>query len=29
MIDRDGISLASAADNVNVYPDSIALFTSG
>ena len=28
MIDRDGVSLASAADNVNVYPDTVALFQS-
>ncbi|CAK7216489.1 hypothetical protein SBRCBS47491_002846 [Sporothrix bragantina] len=28
MIDQDGQSLASAADNVNVYPDTIALFQS-
>ncbi|CAK7204380.1 hypothetical protein SEUCBS139899_007136 [Sporothrix eucalyptigena] len=26
MVDQDGVSLASAADNVNVYPDTIALF---
>ncbi|KJR83277.1 glucan 1,3-beta-glucosidase [Sporothrix schenckii 1099-18] len=28
MLDRDGASLASAADNKNVYPDTIALFQS-
>ena len=29
MIDRDGVSLASYADNVNVFPDTIALFRTG
>ncbi|KAH0563080.1 hypothetical protein GP486_002348 [Trichoglossum hirsutum] len=29
MVDRDGTSLASAADNVNVFPDTIAVFRSG
>jgi glucan 1,3-beta-glucosidase len=29
MIDRDGASLASYADNVNVVPDTIALFRTG
>jgi glucan 1,3-beta-glucosidase len=29
MINRDGASLASYADNVNVFPDTIALFRSG
>ena len=28
MIDRDGTSIASAADNVNVFPDGIAVFRS-
>ena len=28
MIDRDGKSLASFADNINVFPDTIALFKS-
>ena len=28
MIDRNGQSLAKAADNVNVFPDNIALFRS-
>ncbi|MCJ1305932.1 hypothetical protein MMC08_008749, partial [Hypocenomyce scalaris] len=28
MITRNGISLASYADNVDVYPDGIALFRS-
>ena len=28
MITRDGASLASFADNINVYPDNIALFRS-
>jgi glucan 1,3-beta-glucosidase len=26
MVDRDGVSLASYADNVNVFPDNIAVF---
>ena len=29
MIARDGTSLAGFADNVNAFPDTIALFTSG
>jgi glucan 1,3-beta-glucosidase len=29
MINRDGLSLASYADNVNVFPDTIALFRTG
>lgn len=29
MVDRDGVFLAAAGDNVNVYPDTIALFQSG
>ena len=28
MIDRDGVSLAAAVDNINVYPDTVALFRS-
>ncbi|KAL1888751.1 hypothetical protein Sste5346_009377 [Sporothrix stenoceras] len=28
MLDKDGTSLASAADNENVYPDTVALFQS-
>lgn len=26
MIERDGASLAKYSDNINVYPDTIALF---
>ena len=29
MIDRDGTSLANYADNVDVFPDTIAVFRSG
>ena len=29
MVTRDGVSLASYADNVNVFPDTIAIFRSG
>lgn len=29
MVNRNGRSLASYADNVNVFPDTIALFRSG
>ena len=29
MIDRDGLSLAFAGDNRNVFPDNIALFGTG
>ena len=29
MINRDGRSLASWADNINVFPNTISLFRSG
>lgn len=29
MVDVDGKSVASYADNVNVFPDNIALFSTG
>lgn len=28
MINRNGVSLASYADNINLFPDTIALFRS-
>ena len=28
MIDRNGVSLASYKDNINIFPDTIALFRS-
>ena len=29
MIDQDGVSLAKSQDNINVFPDTIAVFGSG